>query len=214
MVTKYTALQEEIRTIAGDREVTIVAVSKYASIEETQLLYKAGLRHFGESKVQALEKKQEALPYPDITWHFIGHVQSNKLRRLITSNALIQSVDRRPLLQALVEEAEKTQTERSILLQVKITDEPTKQGFSPLDILQLPQTLFWGKIKIQGLMVMGPNTDHPGDIQKVFHQAKVLYEQLKTMYTSIDTLSMGMSHDYPIALKEGATQLRLGQYFL
>lgn len=213
----------EIRnTLPAD--VTLVAVSKYHSAEQIAEAYAAGCRDFGESRVQELKLKQAALP-KDIRWHFIGHLQTNKVRDLLRLRPyLIQSVDSEHLLRAIDIEAGKQGIVQDILLELHVAAEETKSGFSidefnelltpnPLNTNPLntnPLTEY-PNIRIRGIMGMATNTDDEPEIRRCFH---ALHEQYLRFLDrcSLDNglLSMGMSDDYSIALSEGSTMVRIG----
>lgn len=208
----------EIRnTLPAD--VTLVAVSKYHSAEQIAEAYAAGCRDFGESRVQELKLKQAALP-KDIRWHFIGHLQTNKVRDLLRLRPyLIQSVDSEHLLRAIDTEAGKQGIVQDILLELHVAAEETKSGMSidefnklltpnPLNTNPLTE---YPNIRICGIMGMATNTDDEPEIRRCFHALHEQYLRLCRL-CSIDNaqLSMGMSDDYPIALSEGSTMVRIG----
>jgi len=208
----------EIRnTLPAD--VTLVAVSKYHSAEQIAEAYAAGCRDFGESRVQELKLKQAALP-KDIRWHFIGHLQTNKVRDLLRLRpCLIQSVDSERLLSAINAEAGKQGIVQDVLLELHVAAEETKSGFSidefnklltpnPLNTNPLTE---YPNIRICGIMGMATNTDDEPEIRRCFHALHEQYLRLCRL-CSIDNaqLSMGMSDDYPIALSEGSSMVRIG----
>ena len=185
--------------------VTLVCVSKFQPIEAIREAYAAGERHFGESRVQELKQKVAALP-ADIRWHFIGHLQTNKVRDLLKLRPyLIQSVDSEHLLQAINEEAAKQGIVQDVLLEVHVAREQTKTGFSPD---QLPTTNHQlSNVRICGLMAMATNTEDEAEIRRCFETAHSL---LSTLNFKPSTLSMGMSDDYQIAIECGSTMVRIG----
>ena len=208
----------EIRnTLPAD--VTLVAVSKYHSAEQIAEAYAAGCRDFGESRVQELKLKQAALP-KDIRWHFIGHLQTNKVRDLLRLRpCLIQSVDSERLLSAINAEAGKQGIVQDVLLELHVAAEETKSGFSidefnklltpnPLNTNPLTE---YPNIRICGIMGMATNTDDEPEIRRCFHALHEQYLRFCRL-CSIDNaqLSMGMSDDYPIALSEGSSMVRIG----
>jgi pyridoxal phosphate enzyme (YggS family) len=201
----------EIRnTLPAD--VTLVAVSKYHSAEQIAEAYAAGCRDFGESRVQELKLKQAALP-KDIRWHFIGHLQTNKVRDLLRLRPyLIQSIDSEHLLRAIDIEAGKQGIVQDILLELHVAAEETKSGMSIDEFNQLLNSLTeYPNIHIRGIMGMATNTDDEPEIRRCFH---ALHEQYLRFLDrcSLDNglLSMGMSDDYSIALSEGSTMVRIG----
>ena len=193
-------------------DVTLVAVSKYHSAEQIAEAYAAGCRDFGESRVQELKLKQATLP-KDIRWHFIGHLQTNKVRDLLRLRPyLIQSVDSEHLLRAIDVEAGKQGIVQDVLLELHVAAEETKSGMSIDEFNQLLNSLTeYPNIRIRGIMGMATNTDDEPEIRRCFH---ALHEQYLRFLDrcSLDNglLSMGMSDDYSIALSEGSTMVRIG----
>jgi len=207
--------------------VTLVAVSKYHSVEQIAEAYAAGCRDFGESRVQELKLKQAALPH-DIRWHFIGHLQTNKVRDLLRLRPyLIQSVDSEHLLQAINDEAAKQGIVQDILLELHVAAEQTKSGLSLPEFHDLctanrsPLTANrYPNIRICGIMGMATNTNDTEEITRCFRTLHEQYLWLTDTHSPIHPftpssihsliLSMGMSDDYTLALAEGSTMLRLG----
>lgn len=194
--------------------VRLVAVSKYHSIEQIAEAYAEGCRDFGESRVQELQIKQAALP-KDIRWHFIGHLQTNKVRSLLKLRPyLIHSVDSEHLLAAINAEAVKQDIVQDILLELHVAAEETKSGFSIAELELLIRTLNEKKItnvNICGLMGMATNTDNKQEIHRCFHELHEQFLWLKHLLPMVNSqLSMGMSDDYRIAVSEGSTMVRIG----
>ena len=192
------------------KTVKLVVVSKNKSNEEIMQAYNAGQRVFGENKIQDMTRKFEELP-KDIQWHMIGHVQSNKVKYMAPYVDLIQSVDSHKLLKEINKQAQKNNRVISCLLQIKISDEETKFGLSIEECykaIELANNLPY--IKIKGLMGMATFTENQNQIAKEFDRLKVLFYQLIDQNTPLTTLSMGMSGDYPIALKKGSNMIRVG----
>ncbi|HCT63098.1 MAG TPA: YggS family pyridoxal phosphate-dependent enzyme [Erysipelotrichaceae bacterium] len=187
----------------------IVAVSKTFDLEAINRVYDQGFRHFGENKVQELKGKA---PFKsDIKWHFIGHLQSNKVKDCVRFADAIDAVDSIELIDAIERECLKLQKGMPILIQLKLTDEVTKAGVTINQVEELiEQTNKCQFVHCDGLMVIGPNTEDMKEIDRVFGQAQQLFQDLKKKYPQLRTLSMGMSHDYEIAYQNGATQFRLG----
>ena len=185
--------------------VTLVCVSKFQPVEAIREAYEAGERHFGESRVQELQRKVPQLP-SDIHWHFIGHLQTNKVRDLLKLRPyLIQSVDSVKLLRAINDEAAKQGFIQDVLLELHVAREETKTGFSPEELLHsfTPSLLHsLPNIHIRGLMCMATNTDDEAEIRRCFIEAKRL--------CAGEILSMGMSDDYKIAIECGSTMVRIG----
>ena len=183
--------------------VTLVCVSKFQSVDAIREAYDAGERHFGESRVQELLRKKKQLP-ADIHWHFIGHLQTNKVRDLLKARPyLIQSVDSERLLRAINDEAEKQGITQDVLLEVHIAKEETKTGFSPEEMESVRLKLEdFPNIRARGLMTMATNTDDEAEIRRCFTTAKELCHG--------EVLSMGMSDDYQIAIDCGSNMVRIG----
>lgn len=197
------------------KDVILVAVSKFKPIADLQVAYQAGQRVFGESKIQEMTQKQEALP-KDIQWHMIGHVQRNKVKYMAPYVSLIHGVDSLRLLEEIDKQALKNNRVIDCLLQVHIAQEETKFGFNPQEIFDLitnPSFSNLKNIKIKGLMGMASFTSDETQIKKEFQLLKHCYDKLKTKehpLLSIEFLSMGMSDDYPIALACGSNMIRVG----
>lgn len=211
-------IQEEIRRITAElpAHTRLVAVSKYhpeASIEEA---YAAGQRMFGESHVQELCRKHEALP-KDIEWHFIGHLQTNKVKYIAPFVSMIHAVDSMRLLHEIERQAGKAGRRLSCLLQLHVAREETKFGFSPDECRKMLDRGEWKEmthVDICGLMCMASNTDDMEQVRREFHTAHMLFRELKARHFPLSAdfkeCSWGMSHDYPAAIEEGSTLIRVG----
>ncbi len=186
--------------------VTLVAVSKTKSNEEILKAYDLGIRDFGENYVQELIKKMDSLP-SDIKWHMIGHLQTNKVRDIVKRNIyLIESVDSIKLMKEINKEAIKNNKIINILIEVNIANDINKTGCNINDLddlIEFSKSL--SNINVKGLMAIAPHTDNIEDIRSSFKQMKLL----KTKY-NLELLSMGMSSDYKIAIKEGTNIIRIG----
>ncbi len=198
--------------------VQLLAVSKTKSVEEIQALYDLGQRDFGENYVQELLEKQAQLP-TDIRWHFIGHLQTNKVKFLVPFIYMIQSVDSLKLLLEIDKHASKNQRIVRCLLQIFIAREESKFGLdeTELDLLLLTvnrnrQEGRFSHSQISGCMGMASMTENKTQIREEFVRLRMIFEKIKMSFPSdpVDTLSMGMSSDYPIAIEEGSTMVRLG----
>ena len=196
--------------------VTLIAVSKYHPAESIKEAYDAGQRDFGESKAQDLRVKQQLLPQ-DIKWHFIGHLQSNKIKYIAPFVHLIHSIDSYRLLQEVDRHGAKTGRRIPCLLQIHIACEETKFGLTPEECLQLLEAEEWRSlqnIEIRGLMCMASNTDVKEQIEREFAAVHSLFNEIKERFFkdngSFDILSAGMSDDYPIAIEHGSTHIRIG----
>ena len=196
--------------------VKLVAVSKTQSVEIIREAYETGQRIFGENKVQELVSKYEQLP-KDIEWHMIGHLQSNKVKLIAPFVHLVHGVDSLKLLRVINQEGIKHNRVILCLLQIKIAQEETKYGLSENEaevLLSDNEVSIFKNIRIIGLMGMATYTDDTSIIRNEFRNLSAIFSRLQKKHFSLDTdfkeLSMGMSHDYPIAIEEGATYIRVG----
>ncbi|MCX4258404.1 MAG: YggS family pyridoxal phosphate-dependent enzyme [Muribaculaceae bacterium] len=198
--------------------ITLVAVSKFHPAEAVLEAYNAGQRIFGESRVQEITSKAPLLP-EDTEWHFIGHLQTNKVAQLlrIGNLKLIHSIDSNRLLQVVDKEAVKAGRTVDVLLEIHVADEETKSGFSVAEIEQWMSDRKFETLKathIRGVMGMATNTDDIARIRADFHSIRECYNriigEIAPDLRRFDIVSMGMSHDYPVAIEEGATMIRVG----
>jgi len=196
--------------------VTLIAVSKTKPVEEVQEAYEAGQRLFGENMVQELVEKQEHLP-KDIQWHLIGHLQSNKVKYIAPFISMIQSVDSLKLLQEINKHAEKNNRVIDCLLQIYIADEETKFGLGfdeAIELLRSEEFAVLKHVRIRGLMGIATNTENEKQIKDEYYELKTFFDGLKQSFfrkdAAFDTLSMGMSADYKIAIEQGSNMVRLG----
>ena len=196
--------------------VKLVAVSKTKPEEDILAAYDVGQRIFGENKVQDLTRKYEELP-KDIEWHFIGHPQSNKVKYIASFISLIHGVDSMKLLKMINKEAKKNERVIRCLLQFHIAEESTKFGLSAeeaREILTSDEFKALNHVEIVGVMGMATYTDDENQIRKEFKSLKKIFSELKNEYfseaDSFCEISMGMSDDYPLAVEEGSTMIRVG----
>lgn len=196
--------------------VDIVAVSKFHPAPMILSAYEAGQRLFGESRVQEFLQKEEELP-KDIKWHFIGHLQTNKVKSIIGKTSLIESVDSERLLELINKESEKAGVVSDVLLQVHVAAEEAKFGFYPKELSTYIASGQWRTLKnvrIRGLMGMATNTDDEDRIRNDFKALRDLYKAIKEQRLEglehFDSLSMGMSGDWALAVEEGSTIVRIG----
>lgn len=200
--------------------VTLICVSKFHTAETIMQAYDAGERDFGESRVQELLLKQQALP-SDIRWHFIGHLQTNKVRQIVPFVHMIHSVDSVRLLEVINREAEKIGRRVKVLLEVHVAKEETKSGFMPEEILSIANSLIASSpnslypwVEICGIMGMATNTDDQTEWRRCFREIKSIEQQLlnhsELLNNSAPQISMGMSDDYLVAIEEGSTMVRIG----
>ena len=213
------SIAENIRkfeNITSTEGCTLIAVSKTKPAEAILQAYEAGIKDFGENKVQEMTEKFEQLP-KDIRWHMIGHLQRNKVKYIAPFVHLIHSIDSLRLLKEVEKQGEKAGRVVNCLLQIHIAKEDTKFGLSEEELdelLQSKQFADMTHIKIKGLMGMATNTDNLERIRNEFRYLKELFEEIKSTYAhpnlEMEELSMGMSSDYIIALEEGSTMVRVG----
>jgi len=206
--TAYDTIKKELDV----KKATLVAVSKTKPVEDIQALYDLGQRDFGENYVQELVEKEGMLP-KDIRWHFIGHLQSNKVKYIAPFVHLIHGVDSFNLLKEINKQALKNNRVIDCLLQVHIAKEETKFGFDAHELNELHELHELKNILITGLMGMASFSDDTTLIRKEFHELKKTFAgkaQLQTENCKLKILSMGMSSDYKIALEEGSTMVRIG----
>ena len=191
--------------------VKLVAVSKLQSISDILEAYEAGQRAFGESRPQELAAKVASLP-KDIEWHFIGHLQSNKIKMILPHVSLIHSVDSERLLARIDSQAANSGKVVDCLIQLHIAMEESKQGFPVEEALELVPNFRdkYPNVRIRGLMGMASFVDDAEQVRGEFRTLKSAFERLKPEFPQFDTLSMGMSQDWRIAVEEGATIVRIG----
>lgn len=209
---QYTLIRKELEAA----EVTLVAVSKTKPASDIQELYALGQRDFGENYVQELVDKTGVLP-ADIRWHFIGHLQSNKVKYIAPFVHLVHGVDSEKLLKEINKQAQKQNRVIDCLLQVYIAKEETKFGLDEQELDLLIRSLLTAQtmkhIRIRGFMGMASFSDNPEQVRAEFRQLKELFDRYKTLQSpsvEIDILSIGMSGDYRIAMEEGSTMVRIG----
>lgn len=192
-------------------DITLVAVSKTKPVEDIQTLYDAGQLDFGENKVQELVGKYEVLP-KDIKWHLIGHLQKNKVKYIAPFVHLIHSVDSEELLKEINKQAKKNDRVISCLLQIHIADEETKFGMEEKEATRILNNYKenYSNVEIIGLMGMATFTEDENQIRNEFKYLKSIFDKLKTQNSELQTLSMGMSGDYKIAVEEGSRMVRVG----
>ena len=196
-------------------QVTLVAVSKTKPISQLMEAYEAGQRIFGENKIQEMAEKWEAMP-KDIQWHMIGHVQTNKVKFMAPFVSLIHGVDSLKLLQEIDKQAKKNNRIIDCLLQIFIAEEETKFGLDEEELTTLlasPTFQELKNIKVVGLMGMATFTDNQNQIKKEFTHLKTIFDKLKIINTAncqLNTISMGMSGDYKLAIECGSTMVRIG----
>lgn len=217
-IDKSMSIEENLKRIREEipSGVELVAVSKFHPVEALREAYDAGQRCFGESRVQELVAKEKELP-SDIRWHFIGHLQTNKVKQLIGKTSLIESVDSEKLLRLIDKESEKAGVVTNVLMQVHVAREETKFGFYPEELLQFFRQRGYETLTnthICGVMGMASNTDDEQRVKADFKAIAEIYRCIaddKSLgLRGFDKLSMGMSGDWPLAVEEGANIIRIG----
>lgn len=206
----YKNILSELQTT----NTTLVAVSKTKPAQEIRELYDIGQRDFGENYVQELTEKAEMLP-KDIRWHFIGHLQRNKVKYIASFVHLIHGVDSEKLLNEINKEGRKNNKVINCLLQIHIAQEETKFGFDRQEVTDLMDKIKSGKlvfehVKICGLMGLASFTEDMQKVKAEFEMLQSLFKEVKQSFPEMDTLSMGMSGDYNIAVASGSTMVRIG----
>tara|TARA_B100000131_G_scaffold304242_1_gene329050 strand:+ start:195 stop:842 length:648 start_codon:yes stop_codon:yes gene_type:complete len=205
-------IQDRIKEIliTIPKNVDLVAVSKTKSSEEIIYAYNEGLRVFGENKVQEMTEKQKILP-PDIEWHMVGHLQRNKVKYIASYVSLIHSVDSMKLIVEINKQALKFNRIIPCLLQIKIAEEETKYGLSETEAHYLIEnSIKFNNIKIIGLMGMASFTKDELKINNEFKKLKFFFDKIKLKFNHLKILSMGMSSDYKLAMKNGSNMIRIG----
>ena len=185
----------------------LIAVSKGQDIGKIKHLYDIGHRDFGENFLQELKEKKDMLP-KDITWHFLGNIQSNKVKDIVACSDLVHSVSRLKVLDKISQIDGKKNIE--ILLQLKLGEEQTKSGFSEIEIYEIMEQNQFKNITIKGLMVIGEGRIEEEKLKAQFLQANNVFNKMKTMKKDVEYLSMGMSNDYELALAYGSNMVRIG----
>lgn len=213
------SIQNNLRSIQAvlPENITLVAVSKTKPISDLMEAYEVGQRVFGENKIQEMSEKWEAMP-KDIQWHMIGHVQTNKVKYMAPYVSLIHGVDSLKLLQEINKQAAKNNRVIDCLLQVYIAEEESKFGLDEEELSEVLKQVQHDKnelnhIRIVGLMGMATFTDNQTQVEKEFSRLKTIFDQyasLNTKNCQLNTLSMGMSGDYQLAIECGSTMVRIG----
>ncbi len=206
-------IEEAEKNSKYGQKVTLVAVSKTHPAEDIQEAYDAGIRDFGENKVQELMTKIDVLPR-DIRWHLIGHLQRNKVKQIIGKTYLIHSVDSLRLAEEIDKESKKAGVITDILVEVNIAGEESKFGTDKTEAMELVKEISKLKnIKVKGLMTIAPQTDEPEEVRGYFANLRHLSIDIESRNIdniSMDFLSMGMSGDFIVAINEGANIVRVG----
>lgn len=209
-------IYKKINEVKGsEQEVLLVAVSKYRSIESMMRVYEAGVKDMAENRVQEFLQKYDQLP-KDITWHLIGHLQTNKVKYVVGKVALIHSLDSLRLAEEIQKQSEKQKVVTDVLIQINIADEASKFGFQKEEVKDaIEQIKTMPNIYIKGLMCIAPLDATTQMLNNYFKEMKTIYENLKVLYNDTDRvnmhyLSMGMSGDFELAVQNGANLVRIG----
>ncbi|MEB2781248.1 YggS family pyridoxal phosphate-dependent enzyme [Algoriphagus sp. C2-6-M1] len=207
---------EAVKKTFINQECQLVAVSKTKPLEDLKVAYSAGIRDFGENKVQELQAKQPEMP-EDVNWHMIGHLQSNKVKYIAPFVYLIHGVDSFKLLREINKQGKKIDRKINVLLQIHIAEEETKFGFDKEELdemLSNPDFVNLSHVSIQGVMGMATFSENKNQVRKEFRGLKTLLEELRSRqlpeFVQLKDISMGMSGDYQIAQEEGSTIVRIG----
>lgn len=207
---------EAVKKSFKNPECKLIAVSKTKPVELLMQAYEAGIRDFGENKVQEIQEKQPKMP-ADVRWHMIGHLQRNKVKYIASFVHLIHGVDSFKLLKEIEKQGKKVGRKIPVLLQIHIAEEESKFGFDKAelkDMIDDPEFQHLEHVLIRGLMGMATFTEDENQIRKEFRSLKNLFDELKTKdlpdFVKLEELSMGMSGDYLIAQEEGSTMVRIG----
>lgn len=202
--------QGAARANRNPEEITLVAVSKNAGWQDIMEAYGAGLRHFGENRLQEAQEKIPLCP-PDICWHFIGRLQTNKAKGVLEHFSLIHSLDRFKLAERLSRLAEEEGKTAKVLVQVNIAGEASKQGLEPGEVEGfIREVKGLPFLTVSGLMAMAPYTPRPEEARPYFKAMKTLFDHLRSRGEDLPYLSMGMSSDFQVAVEEGANMVRIG----
>lgn len=215
---KLAAVQEKLRQAARRAgrslaDITLLAVTKNVPASRIQEAWRCGVRHMGENRVQEAASKRPALTTcQDVTWHLIGHLQSNKVKKAIELFDSIQSLDSLSLAEVIDREGEKRGRDVPCLVEIKVSEEPTKFGVLPGELERFLDGLErFRRLRIEGLMTIAPYFNEPEKTRPYFQKARALFDKFKTRFKAeTPTLSMGMSQDFGIAVEEGSTMVRIG----
>ena len=220
IASRLLAIQDQIASLTRQAgrapdDVQLLAVSKTKPIEAIYAAYQAGQRQFGESYVQEAIPKIQLLQtnpdYADIEWHFIGPLQSNKTKPVAEHFDWVHSVDREKIAQRLNEQRPAHLPALNVCLQINISGEQTKSGINADEVFGLAGIISqFPRLKLRGLMTIAENTDDMNVVRDNFLHMQQLFNQLKSQYPSVDTLSMGMTDDMPLAINCGSTMVRIG----
>lgn len=214
LADNYNIIMENVNAAAkrsgrDPREVQLIAVTKYVGIPEIKEAVKLGIQDFGENRVQEAAEKVEK--FPDLNWHFIGHLQSNKAKDVLPCYSLIHSLDRLSLAKSLQRCGERFDLTVHVFVQVNTSGEASKFGIAPEDLPGfLDKLRAFERLQVRGLMTMAPFYDDPEAVRPFFRELRRLRDQYSGTDYNLEHLSMGMTNDYTVAIEEGATIIRVG----
>lgn len=192
-------------------DITLVAVSKTFPLDVVKAAYELGITHLGENRAQELKQKVAAVGSGP-QWHFVGHLQTNKVKQVAGAASLIHSVDRFGLAEALDRRASAMEIRQRVLLEVNVSGEASKHGAEPQSLMRLAEEVArLGSLEVKGLMTMAPLSSEPEDSRPYFAELRELGDRLETLLPDATDLSMGMTRDFEIAIEEGATLVRVGE---
>ncbi|WP_022854596.1 YggS family pyridoxal phosphate-dependent enzyme [Thermodesulfobacterium thermophilum] len=193
--------------------IQVLGASKGQSIEKIKIAYELGIKLFGENYVQEGEKKIKELFFLDIEWHFIGRLQTNKVKKALNLFSVLHTLDRYDLAKEIQKQAEKLNKRVPVLVEINIGEEPTKAGINKGEVEDFLEKISnFDRIKIIGLMCLPPYKENPEEVRPYFVEMRKLFERLKPyLGNEFRELSMGTSHDYTVAVEEGATIIRIGE---
>ncbi|SHK24033.1 YggS family pyridoxal phosphate-dependent enzyme [Thermocrinis minervae] len=201
-----------VRAGRDPSEVTLLGASKGVPPEKIKTFFECGLRIFGENRVQEFLKKYEELKELPIEWHFIGYLQSNKVKYIVDKVTLIHSVDRPSLVEEIEKRAQRLGKVQKVLVEVNVGEEETKGGVKEQELKPLVELILSQEhLKLEGLMCIPPYRENPEEVRPYFVKLRSLKDQLEKEFgIKLEHLSMGMSHDFEVAIEEGATIVRIG----
>ena len=192
-------------------EVTLVAVSKTFPLDVVKAAFELGITDLGENRAQELKQKVAALGSGP-TWHFVGHLQTNKVKQVLGAASLIHSVDRFGLAEAIDRRARALDIKQRVLLEVNVSGEGSKHGVAPQSLMRLAEEVSeLASLEVQGLMTMAPFSDDPENSRPYFAELRELGAELTSLLPGAEELSMGMTRDFEVAIEEGATLVRIGE---
>jgi len=213
-IYKVERIKLNVKGLIADLPVNVrlIAVTKNTNVEEIKIAVNAGIREIGENRVQEALDKYPFLSYLPIKWHLIGHLQTNKAKKAVQIFDLIHSVDSFKLAESIDRHAKEFNKIQDILIQVNIAEEKTKFGLNKKDVYTMVKNISTlNNVKIKGLMTIAPNVDDKNFIKGTFKELRELKDELAGLDKNIEILSMGMSDDYMLALKEGTNMVRIGR---